>query len=187
MYKSIIIVVLLFSIQAAAAPVPVAPSDAEKKKIMQEPLQSLADSGQMTPGKMLLILKDIVPDVQHEGNQMYFQLGQFQVLLIFDTTADRMRLIVPIMSQKDLQEEQLLQAMQANFHSVLDVRYAVSNDLVFSVFVHPLSSLDEELFRSAIQQVVVAAATFGEEYSSGPYVFPAGEDASNKDQDKNQP
>ena len=187
MPKLFLVFTMMWVMHVMAAPVPVTPAEQNKKKLMQEPLQSLSSGGQMTPGKMLLILQEVAPDVEQQGNQMYFKLGQFQVVLIYDTAADRMRLVVPIMAQKDLQEGQLLEAMQANFHSVLDVRYAVTNEVVFSVFVHPLSNLDEALFRSAIQQVVVAAATFGEEYSSGTYAFPSADDAATDEPAEQKP
>jgi len=50
-----------------------------------------------------------------------------------------------------------------------------------------MSTLDEELFRSAIQQVVVAAATFGEEYASGPFTFPSGKDAQQEKATEEKP
>ena len=187
MYKTLILTALFLSSVVMASPVPVAPDAAEKKKLLEEPLQSLSQGEKMTPGKMLLILREVAPDVEQNGNQMFFKIAEYPVILIYDNSADRMRLVVPIMTQADLKEDQLMKAMEANFHSVLDVRYAIGNGFVFSVFVHPLSTLDEELFRSAIQQVVVAAATFGEEYASGPFTFPAGNNAKPEEAAEEKP
>lgn len=65
--------------------------------------------------------------------------------------------------------------LQANFDAILDARYAIANDLVWAVFIHPLSSLTEDDFISGIAQTVTAAETFGTTYSSGALVFGGGD------------
>lgn len=62
-------------------------------------------------------------------------------------------------------------AMEANFHTALDARYATTHGQMWSVFIHPLASLDDDLFRSAIHQVAVAKMTFGDTYTSGVMQF----------------
>jgi len=71
-----------------------------------------------------------------------------------------------------LREEELLNALVANFHSVLDVKYALSDEIVWSVYAHPLKELTETQVIDAIEQVYVAALTFGDSYSSTNLVFP---------------
>ena len=62
--------------------------------------------------------------------------------------------------------------MVANFHSVLDVKYALSDEIIWSVFTHPLKELSEHQVEDAIKQVYAAALTFGGSYSSTDMVFP---------------
>jgi hypothetical protein len=83
-----------------------------------------------------------------------------------------MRIITPIMETKNLEEEQLLNMLVANFHSALDVKYALSDEIIWSVFIHPLKELSEHQVLDAIDQVYAASATFGATYSSTDLVFP---------------
>jgi len=61
--------------------------------------------------------------------------------------------------------------MNSNFHLALDARYAVSDDVLYAAFIHPLSSLCKEDFESALKQVYNLVATFGKTYSSGQLEF----------------
>jgi len=91
---------------------------------------------------------------------------------VYDENANRMRIISPIVETKDLEEEQLLNALVANFHSALDVKYALSDEIMWSVFIHPLRELSTNQVLDAIDQVHAASATFGNTYSSTGLVFP---------------
>ena len=94
------------------------------------------------------------------------------LICVFDENANRMRIISPIVEREKIGEEELLNALVANFHSALDVKYALSDEVIWSVFVHPLKELSEEQVVDAIQQVYTAARTFGGSYSSTNLVFP---------------
>jgi hypothetical protein len=45
--------------------------------------------------------------------------------------------------------------------------YAVSEGVLYSAYIHPLSELSESQLTSAIEQVANLAITFGYEYTSG--------------------
>jgi hypothetical protein len=136
--------------------------------------QPLPPAEAMTPVKMLDAVLDIGENVEQQGAVVQFTYEDVPVVLVFDPEADRMRLISPIMPVIALEPGMLAEAMQANFHKVLDVRYAISDGMVWSAFIHPLGDLSDELLRSAIHQVAVARVTFGGEYSSGVMVFGGG-------------
>jgi len=51
----------------------------------------------------------------------------------------------------------------------------VADGLVWSVFIHPLGSLQQEDLLSAIAQVVTSAETFGTTFASGAMVFGGGD------------
>ena len=78
----------------------------------------------------------------------------------------------PIIEQKKLAYQDMLKLMEANFHSALDVRYAISNDVLWSVFIHPLKELNKDEVLSAINQVYAAAVSYGTTYSSTGLTFP---------------
>lgn len=83
-----------------------------------------------------------------------------------------MRIITPIVKREQLNEDQLLNVLVANYHSTLDVKYALNDETIWSVFTHALKELYEHQFLDAIDQVWTAAKTFGTTYSSTNLVFP---------------
>ncbi|WP_244542958.1 hypothetical protein [Aquimarina amphilecti] len=96
------------------------------------------------------------------------------MLCVTDQKNNRMRIIAPIMESKNLDKDLLLDSMTANFHSALDVKYAISNGILWSAYVHPLKELTTEQVESAISQVYYAAKTFGTTFSSTELLFGAG-------------
>ncbi len=125
----------------------------------------------MNPDTMLTTIKKLGSDVQVNGNVVQFEYENATMVLIYDVQADRMRLICPIAELDDLEESMVFKAMEANFHTTLDVRYAISDGVVWSAFIHPMSELSNAFFESAIDQVATAQQTFGSEYTSGSLVF----------------
>ncbi|WP_299253978.1 hypothetical protein [uncultured Aquimarina sp.] len=95
------------------------------------------------------------------------------MLCITDAKNNRMRIIAPITESSNLDKDLLLDAMTANFHSALDVKYAISNGILWSAYVHPLKELSTEQAESAISQVYLAAKTFGTTFSSTELLFGA--------------
>jgi hypothetical protein len=116
-----------------------------------------------------------------EGQEGYWQAEYLDRLLVIitDSRYNRMRIISPIIEVKDLKKKQLEDAMSANFDKVLDAKYAIANDIVWSVFAHPLQQLTEDQVKDALNQVYLAAATFGTEYKSTNILFGGG-DSENK-------
>ena len=129
-------------------------------------------SQQMNPDKLLEIMQRESDTLQVNGNSYQFIVDNTMLICVFDENANRMRIISPIVEREKIGEEELLNALVANFHSALDVKYALSDEVIWSVFVHPLKELSEEQVVDAIQQVYTAARTFGGSYSSTNLVFP---------------
>lgn len=129
-------------------------------------------SQQMTSEKLMDIIQQEADTVSLQGNQARFLLNNTMLICIYDESANRMRIISPIVEREKLGEDELLNALVANFHSALDVKYALSDEIIWSVYAHPLRELSEAQVIDAIQQVYAAAITFGESYSSTNLVFP---------------
>ena len=108
-------------------------------------------------------------------NQWLIAYEEMKILVITDPTADRMRVMTPVTDADAIDEKQLYRLMQANFESALDARYAIANDMVWSTFIHPLSSLTDTQFFSGVGQTITLVVTFGNSYSSGALVFGGGD------------
>jgi len=118
--------------------------------------------------KILTVVSDSV-----QGQTGYWQFKYFDryFLLITDEKHNRMRIVSPIVEEEKLDEEYFKKCLEANYHIALDVKYALSDGLLWSVFIHPLKELSETQVKDAIAQVYSAAATFGYSYTSTELVF----------------
>ena len=127
----------------------------------------------LTPAQMISHILEVGEEVVQAGNVVEFSYKGLPLMLVFDENADRMRLVSPIASMEEVGDDLVMMAMEANFHSALDARYAISNDTMWSAYIHPLKDLTLAQFDSAITQVAIARATFGSEFTSGILVFPS--------------
>lgn len=126
----------------------------------------------MNPQKLSELISQVSDTVVTNGNNIQFMYKERPLICVYDENANRMRIISPIVETKDLAEEQLLNMLVANFHSALDVKYALSDEVIWSVFIHPLKELADHQVLDAIDQVHAASITFGTTYSSTNLVFP---------------
>lgn len=115
-------------------------------------------------------------DIESQPGFWLFDYRGFQVYVITDEAADRMRIMVPVAGSDTLRKDGMFRLLQANFDTALDARYAIAQDTLWSAFLHPLSPLTDEQFYSGFMQSVTLAATFGTDYSSGALRFGGGDD-----------
>lgn len=127
---------------------------------------------EMTAEKLQELIAEVSDTMAVNGNSVQFLYKERPLICVYDENANRMRIITPIVETKEVEEEQLLNMLVANFHSALDVKYALSDEIIWSVFIHPLAELSNIQLLDAIDQVYSAAATFGTTYSSTDLVFP---------------
>lgn len=127
---------------------------------------------QMNPERLHAIISDYSSNVKVNNNVISFDYETVTIYCIWDANADRMRLVSPIASTSELSSELLELAMEANYHTVLDARYAIGDEVLYSAFIHPLSPITKNEIESAIRQVATAALTFGSSFTSGELVFP---------------
>ena len=125
----------------------------------------------MNPEKLKELITNVADTTSVNGSSIKFIYNQTMLICVSDETANRMRIISPIVDHKELEEEQILNALVANFHSALDVKYALSDEIIWSVFIHPLKELTNHQVKDAIEQVYRANVTFGTTYSSTDLVF----------------
>ncbi len=124
-------------------------------------------------------LRDIVqridPGAEFLSNGANFRVETVPVTLVYDINADRMRIVAPVTSINDLEADDLIRLMQANFDSALDARYALAQGVLWSTFIHPLSSLSSDDFGSGLGQTINLVRTYGSSYTSGALVFGGGD------------
>jgi hypothetical protein len=116
-------------------------------------------------------LAEIDPAVSGDAGVWELEYQGVKMICLAQQNVDRMRIFVPIAKLADVSDPQLTKAMEANFQGALDARYATSRGLLFSVYVHPLSTLDRRTLVSAIHQVASLARTFGTAYTAGATGF----------------
>ena len=145
---------------------------------------TMACADVMTQDKMEKIVIDKVNVIKHKKGNLLFSYKGIEIALISDIKHNRMRFISPITSYSSLSAEALESIMESNFHLALDARYAVSRDIVYSAFIHPLSSLTKNELLSAFNQVATLARTFGTTYSSEKLIF-KGSNKNKKHNEKN--
>lgn len=103
-----------------------------------------------------------------------FTIEGAAVVIVGDEKHDRLRILVGISDAKKLKQSDLEKIAQSNFDTALDARYAISQDVLWAIYVHPIKSLQPQQLLSAIGQTVNLAKSYGEGYSSGGILFEGG-------------
>ncbi|MEM7327801.1 MAG: hypothetical protein AAF437_03615 [Pseudomonadota bacterium] len=127
---------------------------------------------------LLTIVTAIDDQAQIAPNGATFSIDDVTVTLVFDINADRMRLFSQIVPSDALSGPELRRLMQANFDTALDARYAIAQGQLWSTFIHPLASLTQEDFVSALAQTVTLVKTYGTTFSSGAMSFGGGDSSA---------
>ena len=132
------------------------------------------EDGKMTNVKMWKILHENIDEVQGEMGNWQFMMRKRPVMIVTDFGANRMRIMSPIVEEKELKSEHYKIMLEANFDRALDAKYATFNEIVWSVFTHPLEELTDTQFTDALDQVVTLSENFGTSYTSTDMVFGGG-------------
>jgi hypothetical protein len=125
----------------------------------------------MSQTKMEDIVHSMATKAEGDKGYVKFEYQGVTMLLLSDVTHNRMRIIAPVAAYADLNENHKRAMLESNFHSSLDARYALSDGIVYTAYIHPLHELSEEQVRSAVKQVSALALSFGSEYTSGELSF----------------
>ena len=138
--------------------------------------EKIVREGTMTLTAMGVIIKrlDKLAKVRRPG-VWQFSIGKSPVIIITDQKANRMRIMVPVRKAQGLTLEELQRIAQANFDTALDSRYALANNVLWAVFIHPLSELHQRQFIKGIGQTVNLARTYGKTYNSGLLTYGGGD------------
>ncbi len=139
------------------------------------PNSSAASKALAAQARLDSLIKLMDSEATRNGASWQFTVAQQQLFVVTDAEADRMRIMSPIAPAANLSAALLKRMLQANYDAALDARYAIAQNIVWSVFIHPLTSLKETDFLSGAAQTVVAAQTFGTSFTSGAFVYGGGD------------
>ena len=139
-------------------------------------------SQDMNNEKLNTIYTSVSDSIHGNNGRWQFQIKEVILLSITDTQNNRMRIISPISEADRLSDELIKNALVANFHTALDVKYAISDGLLWAVFIHPLKELSDDQVKDAVSQVYYANINFGTTYASTSLVFPGREKEAAKEE-----
>ncbi len=129
-------------------------------------------SQDMSNDKLQSIYTSVSDSIQGNAGAWQFFIKETRLISITDESHNRMRIISPIADSNTLNDELIKAALVANFHTALDVKYAVSDGVLWSVFIHPLKELSDDQVKSAVSQVYYANINFGTTFASTSLAFP---------------
>ena len=121
---------------------------------------------EMTIAKMDSVIQSVADSVVFVDGNWHFKYQESYMMIMTDVKYNRMRIITPIVDQESLDEVELTKLMEANYHSALDTKYALSDGILWGVFIHPLRELSKNQFVNAIHQVYSTYMTYGTTYTS---------------------
>lgn len=121
------------------------------------------------------IIRSVGDSIQQNQGSWQLKYKEIWVYVVTDANHNRMRIISPIARVEELEDKHYIKSLEANFHTALDIKYAISEGWMWSIFVHPLKELSAHQVKDAFSQVYSGVATFGFTYSSGELLFPGNE------------
>ncbi|WP_442267707.1 hypothetical protein ACSIGC_08590 [Tenacibaculum sp. ZS6-P6] len=142
-------------------------------------------SQEMTLTKLGKIFEHASDSISSKKTQWRFLIKNIPFIAIADSVHNRMRIISPIGESDKLNEKLKTAALMANFHTALDVKYAISDNILWSVFIHPLKELTEAQVYDALSQVFYAHINFGSTFSSTSLIFPGNKKSAKKNPKEN--
>jgi len=140
----------------------------------------LSAQQEMTNTRIHEIFTEEADEMEGEGGVWQLSYGSRLLLIVTDSSANRMRIFTPVFEQAMMEEGQMEKMLEANFHSALDAKYSLYEGYVVSVFTHPLKELTKEQLIDAMRQVVILADTFGTTYQSTDMIFGGGQEEEPK-------
>lgn len=144
----------------------------------ERPKSAAAFNGQpMTAERLAELVIAVDDEAVLDGATWFFHVADLEVVVVYDVSADRMRILIPIGDAGEIEADEILRLMQANFDSALDARYAIANGTLWGAFIHPLSTLTDEEFLVGIGQTANVVMSYGTSYSSGLFIFGNGDSA----------
>jgi len=137
---------------------------------------SAATAQNMSNKKMDVIIRKEAKKVEGQVGNWQFMYGNRPVIIITDQNANRMRIMTPIIEEKDMPKGNMKVLLEANFDRALDAKYSLFKGVLWSTYTHPLKELTKEQLIDAMKQVVTLGDTYGTTYTSTDMIFGGGDE-----------
>jgi len=128
----------------------------------------------MTNARLDVLIRELSNKVDGQLGYWQFTIQGRDLLVITDERHNRMRIMTPVAGQDQLDKDELIRLLSANYDRALDAKYALSQDTLWSVFTHPLAELTDEQFIGCVGQVATLADNLGTSYASSALFFGGG-------------
>lgn len=109
--------------------------------------------------------------LHRQGGAWAIQYGNVPMMVMTSEQHARIRIMAMVGEESLVKEANLPLLMQVNFDKALDARYALFQDKLWALYLHPLGSLSETGLTSALMQVANLVETYGTTYSSSALQF----------------
>ncbi len=130
----------------------------------------------MTHGTLARLLERLLEDMEGSDGFWHGQRNDVTVYVVSDVEHDRMRIMAPIGELRVTDSGFLSILLQANFDRALDAKYALRKKELWSVFMHPLSTIVPDDLGTFVDQVVALVKNTGTTYASSELIFGVSED-----------
>jgi len=128
----------------------------------------------MTNSRLGVLIHELSDKVEGQLGYWQFTIQGRDLLVVTDERHNRMRIMTPVTAQDQLDKDELVRLLSANYDRALDAKYALSQETLWSVFTHPLAELTDEQFIGCVGQVATLADNFGSSYASSGLFFGGG-------------
>jgi len=135
------------------------------------PKSQPASSSAITNQRLDELIRIISPDVTGQLGYWQFNIRGRDLLVITDETHNRMRIMAPVAPQSELDEDEFIRLLEANYDRALDPKYALKDGALWAVYTHPLAELTDDQFTDSINQTATLADNFGTSYASSNLFF----------------
>lgn len=125
----------------------------------------------MTTTAMAKLLDSYLTDVEGQDGFWRGMRQDVPVFVFADDSHDRMRIMAPVGVLEDMDKDLLHVLLQANYDRALDARYAMRNNELWAVVVHPLATLATDDLPSMFEQCVALVKNTGGTFASTDLVF----------------
>jgi len=130
----------------------------------------------MTHSTLGRLLERVLTDMEGSEGFWHGQRDDVTVYVISDVEHDRMRIMAPVGELRVKDAGFLTILLRANFDRALDAKYALRNKELWSVFMHPLSTIVPDDLGTFVDQVVRLVKNTGSTYASSELVFGVDDD-----------
>jgi hypothetical protein len=134
----------------------------------------------MTVGTLGQLLDRLLEEKEGSEGFWHGQREGVTVYVVADEEHDRMRIMSPIGEMRKADSGFLSILLQANFDRALDAKYALRKREVWSVFMHPMSTLVPDDLGTFIDQVARLVKNTGTTYASSDLVFGVDEEGDSR-------